>query len=62
MQNREHIKAETGLRVEDAIITPSEDGVARIVVRKRSGLTPCAPCRTFVGEAEVAQVVEVPER
>ena len=39
VQNQEHIERETGLRVEDAIVTVPESGVAQIVVRNCSGFT-----------------------
>ena len=61
VQNRESIKEETGLTVEDAVINAPRSGVAQIVVSNRSGFIQYAPTGACLGEAETAQVLPVSE-
>ena len=61
VQNQEHIERETGLRVEDAIVTVSESGVAQIVVRNCSGFTQSVAGGECLAMAEVAEILTVPE-
>ena len=60
VQNQEHIERETGLRVEDAIVTVPESGVAQIVVRNCSGFTQSVAGGECLAMAEVAEILTVP--
>ena len=60
VQNCESIERETGLTVEDAVISAPGSGVAQIVVHNRSGFTQCVPRGACLGEGETAQVWSAP--
>ena len=57
VQNKEHIERETGLRIEDAIVTVPESGVARIVVRNCSGFTRSVAGVECLAMGEVAEIL-----
>ena len=59
--NREDVERETGLTVEDAVITAPENGVAKLIVTNCSGFTQSVPRGTYLGEAEVAEVLATVE-
>ena len=60
VQNCESIERETGLTVEDAVISAPGSGVAQIVIHNRSGFTQCVPRGACLGEGETAQVWSAP--
>ena len=59
--NHEDVERETGLTVEDVVITAPENGVAKLIVTNCSGFTQSVPRGTYLGEAEVAEVLATVE-
>ena len=59
--NRDHLQKETGLQVEDAVISVPESGEAQIVVQNRSGFTQLLAEGVSLAETEVTEL-EMPPK
>ena len=56
LEYQSEVEGATGLQVEDCVFTPSREGIAQVVVAKRSGFTQVAEGEKL-GEAHVVRVV-----
>ena len=54
------IEDATGLQVEDALLCPTDEGLAHLLVTNPSGFTQTADCGTLLGKAVEASVVSPP--
>ena len=61
IQNKDYLENETGLRVEDAVVSVSDEGTVQIVVKNYSGLTQSVEQGICLAEAEPVDLESTPE-